>query len=48
MGIKTKKFNGQEFEVLEHDQVPGYRNVFRIIICVAALYFFYIFAHILH
>jgi hypothetical protein len=48
MGIKKKKFNGEEFEVLEHAQVPGYRTAFHIIICVAVIYFIYIFSSMSH
>jgi len=45
MGIKKKEFNGEEFEVLDHDEVPGFKTVFHIIISVAAIYFIYIFSH---
>lgn len=44
MGVKKKKFGDEEFEVLQHDEVPGYRAAFHIIICVAVAYFVYIFA----
>ncbi len=43
MGLKKKKFNGEEFEILDHAEVPGFRKVFHIIICVAAIYFIYAF-----
>lgn len=45
MGIKKKVFKGEEFEILEHAEVPGYRKAFHIIICVAVAYFIFIFAH---
>jgi hypothetical protein len=45
MGIKNKKFNGEEFEVLDHEEIPGFRRAFHIIICVAVIYFIYIFSH---
>ena len=45
MGITKKQFNHQEFEVLEHSEVPGYRRAFHIVLCVAVIYFIYIFAH---
>lgn len=48
MGIKKKKFNGEEFEVLDHDEVPGFKTAFHIIISVAAIYFIYIFSHVLN
>jgi len=48
MGIKKKKFNGEEFEVLEHAEAPGFRTAFHIIICVAVIYFIYIFSHVAH
>jgi len=48
MGIKKKKFNGEKFETLDHDEVPGYRTAFHIIICVAVIYFIYIFSHVSH
>jgi hypothetical protein len=32
MAIRKKKFNGEEFEILEHDEVPGFRTVFNITI----------------
>jgi len=46
MGIKKKKFNGEEFETLDHDEVPGFRTAFHIIISVAVVYFIYIFSHV--
>jgi hypothetical protein len=45
MGIKTRKFNNEKFEILEHDESPGFRKAFYIIICVAFIYFVYIFSH---
>ena len=44
MGVKKKNFNGQEFEILEHGEVPGFRKAFQIVICVAVLYFIFVFA----
>ncbi len=46
MGVKKKKFNNEEYETLEHGEVPGYRKAFHIIICVAVIYFLYIFSHV--
>jgi hypothetical protein len=46
MGIKKKTFKGEEFEILVHDEVPGFRTAFHIIICVAVIYFIYIFSHV--
>ena len=43
-GIRKKKFNNEEYEILDHDAVPGYRTAFHIIIVVAVAYFIYIFA----
>lgn len=43
MGNKTKEFKGEEFEVLDHDEVPGYRTAFHIIISLAVIYLMYIF-----
>jgi len=48
MGIRKKKFNGEEFEVLDHAEVPGFKTAFHIIICVAVIYFIYIFSHAFH
>ncbi len=48
MGIKKKKINGKEYEVLEHAEVPGYRTAFHIIIGLAVVYFLYIFSHAVH
>jgi len=48
MGVKKKKINGEEFEILDHDAVPGFRTAFHIIICAAVIYFIYIFSHALH
>ncbi len=42
MGTKIKVFKNEEFEVLEHDEVPGFRKVFHIIISVAVIYLTYI------
>jgi len=46
MGIKNKEFNNEKFEILEHEESPGFRKAFHIIICVAVIYFIYIFAHL--
>lgn len=43
MGNKTKMFNGEEFEILDHDEVPGFRKAFYVIITIAMIYFGYIF-----
>ena len=48
MGIRNKKINGEEFEILDHDAVPGFKTAFHIIICVAVIYFIYIFSHVSH
>ncbi len=48
MGVKKKKFNGEEFEILDHSEVPGFRTAFHIIISVAVIYFIYIFFHAGH
>jgi hypothetical protein len=48
MGIRNKKFKGQEFEILDHAEKPGFRTAFHIIICVAVVYFIYIFSHVSH
>ena len=45
MTTKLKKINNETFEVLEHAQTPGFRRVFHIVLCVAVIYFIYIFAH---
>ena len=45
MGVKKKKINGEEYEVLDHDEVPGYRTAFHIILAVAVIYFIYIFSN---
>ncbi|MCP4717977.1 MAG: hypothetical protein GY860_00845 [Desulfobacteraceae bacterium] len=45
MKTKMKVFNNEKFEVLEHDEVPGFRKAFHIIISVAAIYLIYIFYH---
>ncbi|MCG8633740.1 MAG: hypothetical protein MI863_07935 [Desulfobacterales bacterium] len=44
-GVKKKKFNGEEYEILDHDEVPGFRTAFHIIITVAVIYFIYIFSN---
>ena len=46
MGNKTKKINGEEFEILDHDEVPGFKTAFHIIICIAVIYFIFIFSHV--
>ena len=48
MGIKKKIIKGEEFEVLDHDETPGFRTAFHIIISVAVIYFIYIFLHVSH
>jgi len=48
MGVRKKIFKGEEFEVLDHDETPGFRTAFHIIICVAVIYFIYIFSHVAH
>ena len=48
MGVRKKTFNGEEFEILDHDETPGFRTAFHIIICVAVIYFIYIFSHVAH
>lgn len=48
MGVKKKKFKGEEFEILEHGAVPGFKTAFHIIISVAVVYFIYIFSHVSH
>ncbi len=45
MGIRKKKFNDEQFEILDHAEVPGFRKAFNIIICVAVIYLIYIFSH---
>ncbi|MCG8530126.1 MAG: hypothetical protein MI749_05620 [Desulfovibrionales bacterium] len=45
MGITEKKFKNEVFEVLEHGEVPGYRRAFHIVLCVAVIYFIFIFLH---
>ncbi len=44
-GLKKKKYNNEEYEILDHDAVPGYRTAFHIILAVAVIYFIYIFAN---
>lgn len=46
MGIKTKTFNNQKFEVLEHGEKPGFKKAFHIVLGVAVVYFIYIFSHL--
>lgn len=48
MGLKKEKFNGEEFEILDHAEVPGFKTAFHVIICVAVAYFIYIFMHVGH
>ncbi len=48
MGVRKKKFNGKEFEILDHAEKPGFKTAFHIIICVAVIYFIYIFSHVSH
>lgn len=43
MGTKIKVFNAEKFEILEHDEVPGFRKIFHMIISVAVIYLSYIF-----
>jgi len=45
MGIKQKEFGNQTYEVLEHDETPGFRKAFHIILCVAVIYFIFIFSY---
>ncbi len=45
MSTKFKEFNNEEFEVLEHEEVPGYKTVFHIVLIVAVIYFILIFTH---
>jgi hypothetical protein len=45
MGIKTKEFNNEKYEVLEHKGTPGFKKAFHIIICAAVVYLIYIFSH---
>ena len=45
MGNKKKMFNGQEFEILDHDEVPGFRAAFYVIISIAVGYLVGIFIH---
>ncbi len=47
MKPQVKKINNQEFEVLEHGEIPGFKKAFHIILCVAVVYFIYIFTHLL-
>lgn len=42
----VKKINNQAFEVLEHGETPGFKTAFHIILCVAVVYFIYIFTHL--
>lgn len=49
MGTKNiKKIKGEEFEILDHTEVPGFKTAFHIIFCVAVVYFIYIFFHAIH
>lgn len=45
MAIRQKKFNNEDYEILEHGESPGFRKAFNIIICVAVIYFIFIFSH---
>lgn len=42
---KQKIIQGTEWEVLEHEEVPGYKKAFHIIITVAVIYFLHIFIY---
>jgi hypothetical protein len=44
MGLTKKSFNGEEFEILDHAPVPGYRMAFHVVICAAVIYLIYIFS----
>lgn len=44
MGLKKQIFNGEEFEILDHAPVPGYRTAFHVIICLAVIYLIYVFS----
>jgi hypothetical protein len=44
MGKRKQKFNGQEFEILEHEAIPAFKTAFYIILCIAVVYFIYIFS----
>ncbi len=46
MGLKKKNFGKQEFEILDHEEVPGFRIGFYVVFTLAAVYFLYIFAHL--
>ncbi|MBU1195925.1 MAG: hypothetical protein KKE62_06630 [Proteobacteria bacterium] len=46
MGIRKKKFNGEEYEILDHTEKPGFRTAFHVILCIAVVYFIYIFSHL--
>ncbi len=45
MGTKKKTINGDEFEILDHEQVPGYKTTFHIVVFMAVLYLIYVFVH---
>ncbi|MEH0023035.1 MAG: hypothetical protein V6Z89_25560 [Desulfobacter sp.] len=45
MKTKFKEFNNEKYEVLEHGETPGFKNIFHIVLCVAVVYFAYIFLH---
>lgn len=45
MSTQFKEFNNEKFEVLEHEEVPGYKTVFYIVLSVAVIYFVLIFTH---
>lgn len=38
MGVEKKKFNNEEWEMLGHDPVPGYRTAFYISIILSVIY----------
>lgn len=48
MGVRKEKFNGEEFEILDHKAVPGFKTAFYIIMSIAVIYFIYIFSHVSH
>ncbi len=44
MGKRKTKMNNQEFEILEHEPIPGYKTAFHIILGIAVVYLIYIFS----
>ncbi len=44
MGKRKAKINNQEFEILEHDPIPGFKTAFQIILGIAVVYLVYIFS----